>query len=299
MSFRPGQLEYFLTVAEEGQVTRAARRLNIAQPALSQAIARLEEELGLQLLDRQARGVTLTPAGEAFLPKARKAVECEREVERTARSLSRMRDGRLLVGFIGPPPAMTTAEPFAAFAAQERGVELSFLDLPFPRGTTDGWLAEVDAAFCHPPAPEAGIRTLAIRSEPRAVVMHRSNPLAGRRGLTAGEVLDETFISYHPDVQPDWAGFHCLDDHRGGPPHSMTSDRASTALQMLGLMSAGHAVTVVPSCDGRLVEQAIPELTSIPLPDAAPALLSLVWAEARCPPLLEAMLAVARVTCGV
>src|SRR6476646_12004519 len=75
MPFRPGQLLYFVTVAEEGQVTRAARKLEIAQPALSQAIAQLEGELGLQLLERHARGGTLTAAGEICLPKARAAVD--------------------------------------------------------------------------------------------------------------------------------------------------------------------------------------------------------------------------------
>jgi DNA-binding transcriptional LysR family regulator len=297
--FRPGQLQYFVAVAEEGQVTRAARRLKIAQPALSQAIAHLEEELGFRLLDRHARGVTLTAAGEAFLPKARTVVERERDVERAARSLSRIGERKLLVGFVGPPPPMTTAELFAAFSSEQPGVELSFLDLPFPCGTTEGWLDQVDAAFCHPPALEAGIGALTVRSEPRAVVMHRTNRLAGRRALAVADVLDEPFIGYHDDVQREWAGFHCLDDHRGGPAGAVTADRASTSLQMLGLMSAGQAVTVVPACDGRIVAQAIPELTSIPLCDAAPARLSLVWDEARCPPLLEALLAVARVSHGV
>jgi DNA-binding transcriptional LysR family regulator len=297
--FRPGQLQYFVAVAEEGQLTRAARRLKIAQPALSQAIAQLEEALGLRLLDRHARGVTLTPAGDAFLPKARMVVERERDVERAASSLLRISERKLLVGFIGPPPSMTTAELFAELSTEQLGVELSFLDLPFPCGPTAGWLAPVDVAFCHTPALDAGIGALTVRSEPRAVVMHRTNPLGGRDELTVAEVLDETFIGYHADVQREWAGFHSLDDHRGGPAGSMTADRASTSLQMLGLMSAGRAVTVVPACDGRIVAQAIPELTSIPLRDAAPAQLSLVWEQARCPPLLEALLAVVRGSRGV
>ena len=74
MAFNRDHLRYFVAVADEGQITQAARRLFMAQPALSQAISQLETELGLKLLDRHARGVTLTDAGETFLEKARAAV---------------------------------------------------------------------------------------------------------------------------------------------------------------------------------------------------------------------------------
>jgi LysR family nitrogen assimilation transcriptional regulator len=63
MSFRRGHLRYFVTVVEERQITRAAAKLHIAQPALSHAMAQLEAELGVQLLERHARGVTPTAAG--------------------------------------------------------------------------------------------------------------------------------------------------------------------------------------------------------------------------------------------
>ena len=66
MSFRRGQLRYFVTVADEGQITRAARKLHLAQPSLSQAITQLEAEVGFKLLQRHTHGVTLTPAGQKF-----------------------------------------------------------------------------------------------------------------------------------------------------------------------------------------------------------------------------------------
>src|SRR5205823_11580748 len=87
--FKRGQLRYFVTVADEGQMTRAARKLHVAQPALSHAIAQLEAELGIELLQRHARGVSLTPAGEAFLVKARTALAAGTEAEQTAKSLAR------------------------------------------------------------------------------------------------------------------------------------------------------------------------------------------------------------------
>src|SRR3982074_3055485 len=72
LDLRP--LRYFVAVAEEGQVTRAAERLHLAQPALSQALSKLEAGLRVKLLERHARGVSLTPAGKAFLQKLRGAL---------------------------------------------------------------------------------------------------------------------------------------------------------------------------------------------------------------------------------
>jgi DNA-binding transcriptional LysR family regulator len=293
VNFKRGQLLSFVTVAEEGQITRAANKLHIAQPALSQSIAQLEEEVGLKLLERHARGVTLTAAGEAFLERARLVVATERDAEAQARSLARADKGILEIGFVGPPPRMHTPELFDAFIESHPGVEVSFRDLPFPRGATLAWLDEVDIAFCHAPRIEEGVRVQPVRSEPRAVLAHKSHPLAKRPELAFAEVLNETFISYHPEVQEDWAGFHNLDDHRGGPPRAMTIDRASTSMQMLGGLGMRGAITTVPLCDAKLAEYVLPDVVAIPLCDADPLVLSLVWAASNSHPVVEALAAAA------
>ena len=293
MPFRPTHLRYFVTVAEEGQVTSAARRLEIAQPALSQAISQLETELGLQLLERHARGVKLTPEGEAFLEKARVAVESELEAEREALALASTAHDVLKVGFVGPPPTITTGELFSAFATAFPSAEVAFRDLPFPRGTTRSWLEPVDVAFCHQPDVGPSILTQVVRTEPRVVIARRSHPLSESGGLGVDSVLDQTFISYHPNVQPAWSSFHSLDEHRGGPPESMTADWAETPMQMLGIMSSCEAITTLPACDGKLIEDAITDLVAIPLSGASPALLSLVCPADDCPPLAGALLRIA------
>jgi DNA-binding transcriptional LysR family regulator len=291
MSFKRGHLRYFVTVADEGQITRAAAKLHIAQPALSQAIAHLEAELGVELLTRNARGVTLTSAGEAFLPKARAAVASEQDVELTGLSLARVASDILQVGFVGPPPTMSAPELFANFAETHPQAELAFRDLPFPRGTTRAWLQDVDVAFCHPPMIEPGVSTCAVRAEPRAVVVHRGHPLAQRTELTLADVLDETFVSYHPDVQPAWAGFHSFDDHREARPRSLTADRVMSSLQMLGTMSTRRALTTVPLSDARLAQQVLPDVVAIPVVDAEPAVLSFVWRTDTPHPLVQALVA--------
>ncbi|HEY0516552.1 MAG TPA: LysR family transcriptional regulator [Solirubrobacteraceae bacterium] len=294
MSFKKDHLRYFVTVAEEGQITRAAQKLFIAQPALSQAIAQLESELGLSLFERHARGVRLTAAGEAFLDKARAAVDSEHAVLRTAASLARAAKRTMEVGFVGPPPTMTSPDLFTAFADAEPDAEVTFRDLAFPSGSTRSWLAGVDVAFCHTPDEDEGVLAQPVRVEPRALVLHREHRLAAEKELAVTDALEETFISYHPDVQRRWAGFHSLDDHRGRPPSALTEGSASTSLQMLGLLVQGDAVTTIPFADCQLVCGVLPDTVAMPLRDADPAVVSLVWEADHAHPLVEALVATAQ-----
>ena len=292
MPFKRGHLRYFVTVAEEGQITRAARKLQIAQPALSQAMAQLESELGFELLERHSRGVTLTRAGEAFLAKARIALATEDDAAQTAQWLARAARGAMEVGFVGPPPILTAPELFAAFEDSYPDADVSYRDLPFPSGATLSWLEQVDIAFCHVPAVDPSVDVRALRLEPRAMVAHKSHSLADRTELTVAEVLNETFLSYHPDVQPTWAGFHSLDAHRGGPPQAMTDDRAATTMQMGGILATPGAITTLPLCDAQIAGQVLP-IVAIPLSDAHPAVLSLVWRRDNLNPLVHALVAFA------
>jgi DNA-binding transcriptional LysR family regulator len=293
MTFRRGQLRYFVTVADEGQMTRAAHKLHIAQPALSQAIAQLESELGLALLERHARGVTLTPAGEAFLPKARAALAAETDAATTAQSLARAVRSAITVGYIGPPPMINAPELFTRFAEAHPGAEISFRELPFPRGSTASWLEDVDVAFCHPPSADPDVRIQAVRTEPRAVVAPRSHALAQNSELTVAELLDETFIGYHPAVQPMWAGFHSLDDHRGTPAPRITEDRVLTPSQMLTIIASRQAITLIPASDAAIVLKVLRGVVAIPVRDAHPAVLSLTWRKSNHNSLVGALAALA------
>ncbi len=291
MPFRSRQLEYFITVAEEGQITRAAAKLHMAQPALSQAITQLESEMGVKLLERHPRGVSLTPAGELFYPKARAVVEREAEATQAASSLRRASSGTIELGFIGPPPTLSAPELLATLSALHPEAEVSLRDVSFPTGTTTSWLREagVDAVFCHTPAAEEGLHIQPVRLEPRAVVAHISHRLAGREEVGVEEVLDEVFLGYHPDVQPEWSAFHSLDSHRGGPPRERTSDNALTSMQMLSAMVDPHGITTVPMCDAMIAVQVLRDVSVIPLTGAEPSVLSLTWSEDSPHPLLESL----------
>jgi DNA-binding transcriptional LysR family regulator len=277
MRSRLSQLGCLIAVAEEGQIARAAQRLDVTQSAVSRALAQLETEVGVELLTRQPRGVALTPAGTAFLAKARTAHAAETEAGQTAAALQRAAHETLLVGFVGPPPSFTFAKLFDRVGHDP--AKIAFQDLPYPSGTTAGWLGGVDVALCHMPRSEAGISTLPVRVEPRAVVMGGGHRLAARSQIAVADVLDETFIGLHPNVQPEWAAFHYLDDERGGPPLGLTGDEVATTLQMLATFASSGAVTIVPIGDIIAARAVLADVNALPLEDAAPAVVSLVWRE--------------------
>jgi DNA-binding transcriptional LysR family regulator len=270
LEFRRGHLEYFVAVADEGQITRAARRLHMAQPALSQAIAQLEADMGVALLERNARGVTLTPAGEAFLVKARASVAAWEEAVEAAHSIGVAPAGTLEFGFVGTPPGLDSPLALEAFTRAHPEIDLRYRELPFPLASTSDWLADVDLVVCHLPPEDPLVWTQTLRREGRSALLSKRHPLAGRGQLHVASLLDETFIGFSPSVDPDWAGFWSLDDHRGEPPPRLTSDQATNPHEVLAALAVRDAVTIVPETVGRLILTAAVEVVAVPVVDAEP-----------------------------
>jgi DNA-binding transcriptional LysR family regulator len=294
MSFRRGQLKYFVTVADEGQITRAAKKLHIAQPALSQAIAQLESQLGVKLLERHARGVTLTSAGEVFLTKARTVLRAEEDAAAAARSLGRIAKGALELGFLSTPPAVFAPRLFSGFTRAYPDVALSFHELSFPTDSTVDWLADVDLGLCFSPTPHADVDMQMLWLEPRCLLLHEGHRLAGRSAVTVAEVIDEEFYGCHEAVDPVWAGVWTLDDHRGGPPSRLTTDRPINSLELIAAICSGRAIRAFAAVTAATIERVLPELVAVPLSDADPAVFSLAWCASEQNPLVAAFADVAR-----
>jgi DNA-binding transcriptional LysR family regulator len=271
------QLRYFITVVEEGQMSRAAANLHLAQPALSQAIAQLELRLGIQLLERRARGVALTAAGEAFLPKARLVLAAVDDANRTARALARSARSAIEWGFIGSPPMVDAPELFAAFVATHPDVKVSFRELALPCGSPSSWLADVDVALCYSPTPHPSVCIQELRSEPRVVLVAAGHPLARREELTVAEILDETFCGTSPSLEPIRAGFWRLDDHRGAPAPHVTDDEATNPHEVLACIASGHAIITAPASNAANVLKGLSDVIAVPLRGAKPARLTLTW----------------------
>jgi DNA-binding transcriptional LysR family regulator len=284
-------LRYFVAVAHDGQMTRAARRLQLAQPALSQAIARLESQVGVRLLDRTPRGVTVTPAGEAFLEKAQATLAAVDEVKATARSWAREQEGRLHAGFMAMTPPMMAGDLVSRFMTAHPEVTIEWRQLGYPTLDARAWLSDFDAALIWFAPSAHGLASQAIRTSPLVVTVAESHPLAARSELTVADVLDETFPGVVDWCDPVWLGYWGLDAYRGSPARR-TDDGAITPEEFASIVAAGRAITTVPE----LV--AVPYvhlgIKAIPLIDADPAVLMLVWPDGAATPLVAELVQTAR-----
>ena len=177
------QLAYFVAVAEERNFTRAAKRIPIAQPAISQQVRRLEAELGEALFLRDRRGTTLTPAGEALLPHARTALQAAEGGREAVAALGGLLTGRLAVGLVHPLPDRRLPRLLGAFHRAHPGIELTLLE-----GQTDALLAALAAGQLHAALvgqgrydrPPPDLEALPVAREPVVVAVHPTHPLAGR-----------------------------------------------------------------------------------------------------------------------
>jgi DNA-binding transcriptional LysR family regulator len=284
-------LRYFVTVVHEGQMTRAARRLQLAQPALSQAIARLESQVGVRLLERNPRGVALTPAGAAFLQKAQATLDAVDEVSATARSWAREQAGRLHAGFMAMTPPMMAGDLVSRFMAEHPEVTIEWRQLGYPTLDARGWLSDSDVALIWFAPNTPGLASQAIRTSPLVVTMAESHPLAARSNLTVAEVIDETFPGVVDWCDPVWLGYWGLDAYRGAPARR-TDDGAITPEEVASIVASGRAITTVPELVA--VPFAHLGIRAIPLIDAAPAVLTLVWPQGAPTPLVADLVETAR-----
>jgi DNA-binding transcriptional LysR family regulator len=176
--------EYFVAVAEELHFGRAAERLHIAQPSLSQQIRRLESQLGVVLLERNSRSVHLTDAGEALLVEGRKTLSQASHAIQTTRAAG---VPGLTVGFYGSAANDLLPSALTAFGERHRTVSVSVPELPL--GSIDAILdGDVNVAFTRLQPGQTELEIEVIASEPRVVALATAHPLATRGSLAFADL---------------------------------------------------------------------------------------------------------------
>jgi len=238
------QLYYFVTTAEEGQITRAASKLHLAQPALSQTIAKLEATVGVKLFERHPRGVSLTPAGAAFFEKARVAVTAAQEAADVLGPWVRA-ESALVLGF--SPSFNPIARPIMRrLMAENPDVLVRVRHLHPANRLVDLKSGLIDAELMLPPPPsDPDVVVETVFHSPRYVLLPDGHPLAGEAAIEFDEIANETFPGRHPSVSKEWSAEAWLSDRRGYDP-PVTTETPLTLDEVWALVSAGKAVSVLP-----------------------------------------------------
>lgn len=189
-------MHYFVAVAQAGNVTRAAERLHLSQPALSAAVKQLEQQLGVELLARSGRGFGLTAAGELLLERGVALLEQAATVADEVRGRDGAPAARLRIGLsptarYGVGPALLAASAAAAPAVMLYSSEDTTGALL--RDVASGRL-DLAVVFCAPDDVPAGVELLPVRAEPAIVHMAADHPLAGRDALTLADLAEDTVL---------------------------------------------------------------------------------------------------------
>ncbi|MGH3169643.1 MAG: LysR family transcriptional regulator [Trebonia sp.] len=196
------QLEYFVAVAEEEHFTRAAERLLVAQPAISQQIRRLESELGETLFDRDRRHVRLTTAGQTLLPHARATLAAAGRARAAVGSLSDLTAGELTVGVFEGAPEGLLADALGQFRRAHPAIEVRVRE-GYATDLLDAVRrGEIDAAITALPEarkPAPGLRILELATEPVMLATSPGHPLAQCDEVPLARLRGEPMIALAPE----------------------------------------------------------------------------------------------------
>lgn len=252
-------LRSFVAVAEELNFHRAAERLRIAQPALSQQVGALERELGTALLERTRRTVALTRAGDAFLPEARLTLRQAERARLTGERAGRGEVGVIELGYVAS----------ASYTSVLSGCVLSFrnthpdVEIRLSMDDTERQIhglmqRSLDAGFIRLPlrrAP-AGLCTAIVQRDPLLVALRHDHPLAVRETIALGELAEQTLVGMQPGRSGIgyWEQITELCGQSGFVPHTVGGlsatgpQNAHQLATIVGLVGAGLGVAIVPAC---------------------------------------------------
>jgi len=256
-------LRYFVVVAEEQNVTRAAERLHVSQPPLSRQIHDLEQELGVELFRRTAKSLALTEAGKIFLIEARAVLLRVDKAVETVRTVARGDRGELRIGYSPSLAAEVLPKALRLFEREHPGVRVALHDLSSEECAQRLAARKLDLAVTVrlSPARMRGLTFEKLIAYPLCCAVADSHPLAKKRFVTLAEIRTEKFIVYSREDYPeyyDWlAGFF-----KGKPFSPCQVEEHDGATGLIAAVEAGRGVAIVATS---MKCMAGPRLRLIPL----------------------------------
>lgn len=252
MNIELRHLRYFIAVAEELHFGRAAARLRISQPPLSQQIQILEEQIGARLLARTNRSVNLTAAGQQFLTDARQILgQVDAAAARAAR-LHQGETGELRIGFTSSAPFIkAVSDSLSRFRKRYPDVHLQMREVNTREQIAPLNEGELELGLMrNTRLPDTLNWTLILR-EPLLAMVHRDHPLAGSRSISLKQLAQEPFVFFDPHV-----GTGLYDDIIGLLRRynivPYITQEVGEAMTIIGLVSAGLGVSILPASFQRI-----------------------------------------------
>ena len=243
MEFR--QLKYFIAVAEELNIGRAATRLHISQPPLTRQIQQLEEEFGAQLFLRTARGVELTQAGETFLRDARNIRDLMEQAGERAREAGQGKQGRMDIGIFGSGILDVIPKVLHAFRASHPNVRIALHTMSKKEQIEALRQHRISVGFNRMLAPLPDISSELVMIESIMVAVSERHPLAAKPAILLKELANQPLILFPSGARPSFIDkIWALCAAEGFEPQ--VAQEVGDAPTSVALVAAGFGLSLVP-----------------------------------------------------
>jgi DNA-binding transcriptional LysR family regulator len=258
-------LRYFVAVAEELHFRRAAERLHVAQPAVSEQVRKLEVDLGVQLFERTHRSVALTNAGVALLDEARRVLRQAEVARQAARNAEERATLRLRIGYL--PDALPTAVPRALrhVAASLPAVDLDLQSGPALRLVEDVRAGRLDAAVTCLPAPTNGLRVLRTGEQGAVVALPAMHPHAIELEISITRLAPERIVVLPREANPSFRNAIAAMFHAEGLAPAFIEVAEPRVEHALLAVAAGTGPAILP--ESVTDRYATPGVRFVPLAD--------------------------------
>jgi len=263
-------LRYFVAVAEELNFTRAAERLNTAQPSFSQQIRDLEEEIGTPLLIRNKRQVTLTDAGKVFLDESRLVLAQAQRAVVMARRAAQIGEQKFTIGFLPAAEVKIFPKMLTAMRARFPNFNLIFRSLTTLEQIEALANKEIDIGFLRPPIADPSLALETILTERLMVVIAADHPMGVHHEIDIREMVQFPFLRISPETA---GGLHqvVVDYLRAAQVEPTASQDVDNVLTMMAVVGLGDGFTLLPDYVEQLLFRNVtvrplrPPIPSVPL----------------------------------
>ena len=194
------QLFYFQIVAKHKSLTKASEELNLSQPALSRSILRLEEEIGVPLLERKSRGVVLNQYGNVFLNHANQVLSEMKGAKQTIHDMVDPYHGTISLAFIQTLGSSFVPDLISDFKKEFPNIQFQLSQNISSKIIKEIHAANIDIGFCSPMEPHDDLYSIPVLSEELFLIVPAGHKLAGKERVNLSEVADEPFIFFKPQT---------------------------------------------------------------------------------------------------